>query len=176
METIISLDLSTKSSGYAVFIDNKLAGYGLIKSDKEDWRERLYEMGSQLGNIFDIYKPNKIYIEDVPLNPRGGIKTAVMLGAVQGMVYGIGASRGIQMEFILPSVWRSPLGLFDGSRKGTQRDELKRKSVEKANELFKLDLIYKSPASKFNQDDMSDAILLGYSQIKSRAFGKRLDK
>ena len=96
-----------------------------------------------------------------------------MLGAVQGIIYGIGASHNIEMSFILPSVWRSPLGLFDGSRKGTQRDELKHKSVIKANELFGLNLVYKSPASKFNQDDISDAILLGYSQISERAFGRK---
>ena len=170
---IISLDLSTKSSGYAIFEEDKLIGYGLIQSNKTDWRERLYDMGKTLGTLFDLYKPEHIYIEDVPLNPRGGVKTAVMLGAVQGIIYGAGASREIEMSFILPSTWRSPLGLFDGSRDGTRRDELKRKSIEKANELFKLDLIYKSPASKQNQDDISDAILLGYSQIKPRAFGKK---
>lgn len=172
----IGLDCSTKSSGWAVFDDNKLIDYGLIKSDKIEWRDRLYYQGKILSELFDLYKPQIIYMEDVPLSLNGGAKILMMLGAVQGMVYGIGASKGIEMKFITPSEWRSPLGLFSGTRKGTTRQELKRKSVEKANELFGLNLTYKSPSSKFNCDDISDAILLCYSQIKPRNFGEKLDK
>ena len=62
---IISLDLSTKSSGYAIFEEDKLIGYGLIQSNKTDWRERLYDMGKTLGTLFDLYKPEHIYIEDM---------------------------------------------------------------------------------------------------------------
>lgn len=172
----IGLDCSTRSTGFGVFEDENLIDYGLIKSESTDWRERLYTQSQALGTLFDVYSPEEIFIEDVPLSPKGGIKTAVMLGAVQGMVYGVGASRKIKMKFILPTVWRSPLGLFDGTKEGKKRDVLKQKSVEKANELFGLNLIYKSPSSKQNCDDISDAILLCYSQIKHRVFGKSIDK
>ncbi len=172
----IGLDCSTKSTGYGVFEDDKLIDYGLIKSDCTDWRKRLYIQSQALDKLFDIYHPEEVFIEDVPLSPKGGVKTAIMLGAVQGMVYGIGASKKITMKFILPSVWRSPLGLFDGTKEGKKRSVLKQKSVEKANELFGLDLVYKSPSSKQNCDDISDAILLCYSQIKKRYFGKTVDK
>ena len=167
----IGLDAATIKTGYAVFDGLNLIDYGLIKTNS-DYPYRLYEQSQELGKIFDKYKPEVIYVEDVPMNPKGGIKTAIMLGAVQGMIYGVGASRGIDMKFILPNVWRSPMGLFDGTKNGTHRNELKQKSVEKANELFGLNLIYKSPTSKYNCDDISDAILLCYSQIKPRAFGK----
>ena len=172
----IGLDCSTKSSGWAVFDNDKLIDYGLIKSDKTDWRDRLYYQGKILSELFDLYKPKTIYMEDVPLSLNGGAKVLMMLGAVQGLIFGIGSSKGIEMKFVLPSDWRSPLGLFDGTRQGTKRTELKKKSVEKANELFGLDLIYKSPSSKFNCDDISDAILLCYSQVKPKFFGKKLDK
>ena len=42
---------------------------------------------------------------------------------------------------------------------------MKKKSIEKANKLYGLNLIYKSPTSKYNEDDISDSILIGYSQI-----------
>ena len=45
-----------------------------------------------------------------------------------------------------------------------------------ANKEFNLSLVYKSPSSKFNEDDISDAILLGKSQIDKKIFGKVLDK
>ena len=33
------------------------------------------------------------------------------------------------------------------------------------NNLFGLDLVYKSPSSKFNQDDIADSINIAWSQI-----------
>ena len=69
------------------------------------------------------------------------------------------------IQFVLPQKWRSDIGIFDGTREGTKRDVLKKKSVEKANELFGLDLNWVSPSSSKNDDDISDAILLGWSQI-----------
>ena len=167
----IGLDCSTTSSGWCVFDNDILIDYGVVKSDVSDWHKRLWHQAKVFGELFDLYKPEKIYMEDVPLNLNGGAKVVVMLGAVQGMVYGVAASRQIDIQFIQPSAWRSPLGLYSGTRSGTTRAELKKKSVEKANELFGLDLIYKSPSSKFNCDDISDAILLCYSQVKTKKFG-----
>ena len=170
---IMGLDCSTKSSGWSVFEDGELIDFGLITSVHSDWRERLFHQGMELGKILDAYHPEKIYMEDVPLYHAGGSKTLMMLGAVQGLIYGVAASKNIQIKFIQPSEWRSPLGLFDGTRKGTLRAEMKRKSIEKANELFDLNLVYKSPSSKFNEDDIADAILVCYSQIKQRVFGSK---
>lgn len=169
----IGLDASTTKTGYAVFKNQKLIEYGLIVAKDSDWRNRIYEQSKQLDTLFTKYNPFKVYIEDVPLNAKGGIKVAVMLGAVQGMIYGIGASHNINMEFLMPNSWRSPLGLFDGTERGKLRVEMKRKAVDKANELFNLNLVYKGASSKFNQDDIADAILLCFSQIKNRAFGKK---
>ena len=110
-------------------------------------------------------------MEDVPLKARNP-KVLVQLGAVQGFFYGLVASFGIPIVFLNPSEWRSPMGLFDGTREGTKRDELKKKSIEKANKLFGLDLLWVSPKSTRNQDDVADAILVAYSQIKKKHIGK----
>ena len=45
-------------------------------------------------------------------------------------------------------------------------------SIEKANKLFGLDLLWVSPKSTRNQDDVADAILVAYSQIKKKHIGK----
>lgn len=169
--TLLGLDASSSSTGWSVFDKRGLAAYGLIRPDGEDWRDRLVNQGDKLKEVIEKYHPDKIIMEDVPLK-SGNSKVLVILGAVQGFIYGIAASYNIPVEFVLPSEWRSPLGLYDGTREGTKRKELKRKSVEKTNELFGLNLVWISPSSKFNQDDVSDAILLCYSQIKPRKFGK----
>ena len=168
---LLGLDASSSSTGWAVFDNKGLSAYGIIKPSGEDWRERLVHQGSKLKEIMEKYHPDKIVMEDVPLK-NGNSKVLVILGAVQGFIYGIAASYNIPVQFVLPSEWRSPLGLYDGTREETKRKELKRKSIEKANELFGLNLVWVSPSSNKNMDDISDAILLCYSQIRQRKFGK----
>ena len=66
----------------------------------------------------------------------------------------------------MPSEWRSKVGLYDGTKRGMKRDVLKQRAIEKANELFHLDLTWVSPRSKKNQDDIAESILIAYSQIQ----------
>ena len=165
------VDASTTSTGWAIFDDKELKAYGLIKPNGEDWRERIVNQAPQLVEIISKYKPEKIYMEDVPLKSKYP-KVLVQLGAVQGFIYGVTASVHVPITFLVPSEWRSPMGLFDGTREGTKRAEMKRKSVEKANELFGLNLVWKSACSIKNDDDIADAILVAYSQIKKKHIGK----
>lgn len=168
---VCGIDASTRSTGFSIFKDKELIDYGVIKPEGEDWRERMTNQGPKLIEILAKYHPDKIYMEDVPLKARNP-KILVQLGAVQGFFYGLAASFDIPIKFLIPSEWRSPIGLFDGTKQGTKRAEMKRKSVEKANELFGLNLVWKSPSSKYNDDDVSDAILVAYSQIKVRHIGR----
>lgn len=160
---ILSIDASTSSSGWSIFDEKNLIEYGCIKSDKKEWRHRIADMVDELdkvikrdGNI------ERIYVEDVPLisaNPQ----TMKILCCLQGALLGMAIGNKIYIEFIMPSAWRKPSGLFDGTKSGTTRAEMKRKSIELANKTFGLELIYKSPSSKFNQDDEADCINLGAS-------------
>ena len=167
----MGIDASTTSTGWAIFDGKELKAYGLIKPNGEDWRERIVNQAPQLVEIISKYKPEKIYMEDVPLKSKYP-KVLVQLGAVQGFIYGVTASFDIPIEFLIPSQWRTSMGLYDGTREGTKRAEMKRKSVEKANELFGLNLAWKSACSIKNDDDIADAILVAYSQIKKKHIGK----
>ena len=111
----MGIDASTTSTGWAIFVDKELKAYGLIKPDGEDWRERIINQAPQLVEIISKYKPEKIYMEDVPLKSKFP-KVLVQLGAVQGFIYGLTASVHIPVTFLVPSEWRSPMGLFDGTR------------------------------------------------------------
>ena len=168
---VMGIDASTASTGWSVFEDSKLIAYGVIKTKGEDWRDRLIHQGPKLIEIIKKYKPEKFIMEDVPLKSANS-KVLVILGAVQGFIYGIISAFETPVQFILPSEWRSPLGLYDGTREGTKRKELKKKSIEKANQLFGLELSWVSPSSSKNDDDISDAILIAYSQTKKRMIGK----
>ena len=167
---VMGIDASTTSTGWSIFNNNKLVDYGVIKPKGENWRERLENQGPLISKIIEKYKPEKVYMEDVPLSVAGGIKTGIILGAVQGFVYGLFSSYSIKILFVSPTNWRSKVGIFNGKRNGTKREALKKASIEKANTLFGINLKWVSPSSIKNEDDISDAILVAYSQIKSLTF------
>lgn len=164
---IMGIDASTTSTGWSVFRDKQLIDYGCIKPTGKDWRERLICQEEYISAIVDKYSPDFVAMEDVPLSSNSN-KILVILGAVQGFFYGIFAHYKIPVNFIIPSTWRSPIGLFSGDRAGTTRKEMKRKSIEKANELFGLNLQWVSMNSSKNDDDISDAILIGYYEVWRR--------
>jgi Holliday junction resolvasome RuvABC endonuclease subunit len=165
MSKTLGLDMSSNKSGYALFDDKNLITYGLWEpKDKMEWRDRVIYMGEQLDDFLKHNEVNQVYCEDVPLmmkNPQ----TLKMLSALQGVLMGVCVANNVKVTFISVSTWRSALGLFDKTQKGKERDEMKQKSIEMANRIFGLDLVYKSPSSRFNQDDEADSILVAYSQI-----------
>lgn len=165
----LGLDMSSKSSAYSIFDGEKLVEYALwkIPDDIIDWRERILWMGKQLNDCIRTHNIDKIYCEDVPLimnNPQ----TLKILSALQGVIIGVVASNDLLVEFINVSKWRSDIGLFKGTRDKMGREEMKKSSIEYANETFGLKLIWKSPTSKFNMDDLSDAINVAWSQIHKK--------
>ena len=167
---VMGIDASTTATGYSIFDNGELVAFGCIKP-KGDWRERIMDESKTLKQIIEQYMPIKIYMEDVPL--KGGNSTLMKLGAVQGCVLGVAASYGVEIEFLLPATWRSPLGLFDGTRAGTHRDVLKEKAIQMANKEFGLKLVWNGPKSKKTEDDVAEAILIAYSQIKKRRISRK---
>ena len=162
---IIGLDASTKNTGWSVFQDGILIGYGLIKENYNlDWRERVFRIHKELSALINEYHPNIIYLEDVPL--KKGSSTIQKVSVVQGMIIGLCATYDIDIKFLLPVTWRKSLGLFDGTKNGLKREVLKQKAVEMANDKFHLNLKWVKKDSVKNQDDIAEAILIAYSQIQ----------
>ncbi len=168
----MGVDASTTSTGWSIFDGSQLVDYGVIKPEGTCWRDRLIQQGPLILEILKRYNPQKIYLEDVPLKSQNA-KALLILGAVQGFLYGVFSTFGVNVCFLQPNEWRSKVELYDGTREGTKRTEMKHKSIIKANQLFDLDLQWVSPNSKKNQDDEADAILICYSQVQGRKFGRK---
>lgn len=169
---VMGIDGSTTSSGWAIFESDgciRIAS-GRIRPKGDNWRDKIEEEWIMFSKLLEKYKPQKIYMEDVLM--KDGKPTIMKLGAVQGMAICLAAQYGVDIKFLLPSDWRSNIGLFDGTRQGTKREILKKKAVETANKLFGLNLLWVKEKSKFNEDDEAEAILIAYSQIKQNKFGK----
>lgn len=172
----MGIDASTTCTGVSVFSDGKLVYHGAIKPQGDNWRERLTNEGPELKAIMKKYRPEKIYMEDVPKETHGGTNTLLILGAVQGYILGIASSLSIPIEFIAPTSWRSKAGMFDGTKEGKKREVLKQKAIAMANEKFGLELIWNGPNSKKTQDDVAEAIIICATMLgivkKERKFGK----
>lgn len=163
----ISLDASTTAIGWSVFDEDDIIGYGKLEptNEIEHWRKRIIDFIPKLYKLLKEYKPDKAYIEDVPLIDKKSKLTLVQLGAVQGMLLGILGALDIKAEFIHVATWRKNIGLHDGTQEGKNRNVLKPKSINLANELFDLSLkcVYTKKGNyneKMSDDDISDSILI----------------
>ena len=180
----MGIDASTSCIGWSIFINDRLVNHGKITAqkdgdEKKEWRERIQVLIPNLQAIINKYHPSKMIVEDVPLINKQMI-TLVQLGAVQGMLLSICELNNIQIEFIHVNTWRKNIGISDGDK---DRDNKKIRSIEKANELFGLEL--PCVFTKFGNynpqksaDDEADAILVYAStldeyRVKVRTIGRR---
>lgn len=158
---ILSLDLSTKSSGWAYFEDGELKDHGCITSASTDLIKRIYIMRDGITEILNKYAVTKIVVEEV--RPEGGYgvgntKTHRALmwlqAAIAFLIHDNYSS--IEIEYIYPSSWRAALGIKNG--RGIKRTSLKEQDIQYVQEKYNI---------KVN-DDEADAICIGLSQYKEK--------
>ena len=177
--------MSSKKSGYCVFDDTKLIDFGcweLNDNIEGDWRKRIKWMYENLDLLLSKYEINIIYCEDVPPSIENS-QTVKILSALQGCVFTMCNFHNIDIIFVPVSKWKNIVGIdLTHSKefkkilkenknmsltkfKGLVKAYEKKLSVENINNLFGTDFIWKSPTSKFNQDDITDSINIVVSNI-----------
>lgn len=151
---ILSLDLSTKSSGWAIFDNGLLIESGCITSSSTDLLKRISAITDELKTIVEKHKPDKVIAEEVrPETGMHNLKTHRALMWLQGvvalMLYNY--NKKLDMELIYPSSWRASIGIKTG--RGIKRTTLKEKDIQFVKENYNLDV----------NDDEADAICIGYA-------------
>ena len=158
---ILSLDLSTKSSGWAYFEDGELKDHGCITSASTDLIKRIYIMRDGIAEILDKYAVTKIVVEEV--RPEGGYgvgntKTHRALmwlqAAIAFLIHDNYSST--EIEYIYPSSWRAALGIKNG--RGIKRISLKEQDIQYVQDKYNITV----------NDDEADAICIGLSQYKEK--------
>lgn len=148
---LLTLDLSTKNSGYAIGTDGKLETHGSINSSSSILWERIIKMSNQIEKIFQQHKDiDKIILEDVLLQKYNTHVTKVLMwlqGIILSKAYQINPS--IEYDFIPVGTWRAALNINQG--RGIKRDALKKKDIEYAENKYNI---------KVKDDDQADAICL----------------
>ena len=148
---ILSIDGSTKSSGWAVFKDISLEDYGCITAASADLINRIYKMRNEIKKILNTYKVDKIILEEVlPEQGLQNIKTHKALLYLQAEIVKLihDEFNQIQIEFVYPSQWRKACGIKTGA---TRRADLK-----------PLDIAFVKQTYNIN---VNDDIAIGHSYI-----------
>lgn len=151
--TLLSLDTSTTSTGWAIFKDGEYQESGVIDDFKKvkNGYERLKLMTKELLDSIGQLKPDIIVIEkDVVF---GNMKVIDMLMKIIGAVYGFCLFNEITYYEFAPSEWRKYVKLQAFGRK---RDEFKKASIKYIKDNLNMEV----------NDDEADAICIGLAYCK----------
>ena len=143
----IGLDLSTVSTGWSVFIDDKLTRSGKTMPPQVETMIRIKLIVDDLKWLIDCEKPDKVVIEDVFYGSN--YLTTKMLNRLAGAVVYMLLSwrKDLQVIFVTPTQARKCLGMLP---KATKRHVVDAVNVKFGREL------------KLSDNDEADAIVLGY--------------
>lgn len=145
---ILSLDSSTKSTGYCIGQNGKIESHGCITASSKDVIKRIIKMRDQLSEIIKNNKIEKIVMQEV--RPQYNSHTNKVLMWLQAVIvvaaYEINAK--IEFEFIQAVEWRAALKIRQG--RGVKRQALKPQDIQYVEDKYGL---------KVN-DDEADAICI----------------
>lgn len=149
MTKLLSIDSSTSSTGYAIFIDGRYSHSGCIQI--KDSTDKLCDMINSIYSLIIQEHPDIIVVEEMVVVRNAQV--ARHLTMILGAIFGKCLDNGIYYSSLRPTEWRQ---LIDPGKKPRKRAELKEWSKKKVNELFRIDGI---------GDDIADAILIGQAYI-----------
>ena len=138
MPKVLSMDQSTRVSGYCLCNDGKYVCSGIVDLSKSklETPERSFEMAKALWKVIKKYKPDYLIIEDT--QQQSNVQTVIVLARLQGMIIGYAEAHGIKVHILLPSQWRKVLGYSQGSK--VKRAELKQQSIDYVKNRYGFDL------------------------------------
>lgn len=158
----MSLDISTKATGVAIYEDSVLVHLECITPKDEVW-DRISAIAQRVTDLYLEYKPDVIVTEEPePAFVKNNIDVYRKLTITHGaIILGIHAAKGPEIITCTASHWRKLVGIKTG--RGIKRETLKKESIRVAKEL------YPDFAERIGlSDDKADAILIGRAYWNER--------
>lgn len=198
---ILSLDMSTRKTGWAIFDDDKLIKYNLIEVKNSDVYARISYMYTKIQELITSNNIECIVCEDVPVSGHSNLEVGKNLCVLQGCLLALVNNYNLKFNHLKPTEWRAKIGINhtlyickkckkekevvsgDNSvicscgnktfekKQLNDRESLKGRAIELANSLFNLNLTFISKSSSKNQDDEAEAILIGYAYLLEQKKG-----
>ncbi len=152
----LGIDASTKSTGIALFDDDKLISHQCITASSTDVINRIQKIIGSLDAFLLDNKVDLIILEEVRPASEGNIQTHRVLMWMQAAINFLIHDKfpNIKIDYVYPNEWRAWLGIHTGA--GVRREYLKIKDIEWVKKNFNLEL----------NDDEADAIgiVCGYKK------------
>ena len=154
-QRILALDAATNITGYAIYDDKVLVGFGTFKATSTfSATERINQVKNWLRAALKEWEPDFVGIENIQLQRYGEkyadaqVKTFQTLANLQGVLLDIIFEACIDHELVRPSEWRSYCGINEGD---THRGAKKKQAQDKVKVWYSMDCT----------EDESDAICIG---------------
>lgn len=161
---IISLDISSRSTGWCYMVKNNLKVHGIIETRRKDNTEaKLNDFKRQLGKVFKKFNPSHVVIEDIYYanNPVTFKVLSYFTGVARELCY---AMLGIEPFMVTTGTVRGYFGI-------KKRGEGKEIAFNMMKDLYEL--------KDFNFDDhndVTDAIAQGLYYYNKEILGKEWPK
>lgn len=134
---ILSLDQSTRITGFSVFEDGKYLKSGVIDLHKvTDTDERSKQMAVEICKLIEDTEPDCTIIEEV--QQQSNVSTVIKLARIQGVAIGFCAAHDIELHILAPSQWRAALHYKQGPK--VRREELKQQSRDFVKKVLGLSI------------------------------------
>lgn len=139
--TILSIDLASRQSGVAAFIDKELVSSGVIEPKPKTLTasQRLPKIKKEVIKWLDRFNPDLVILEtpaggaeDTYSGPEKNWKTMSVLFLTHGAIQCELEERGIKFDMISSSTWSNRMGFFERGRKG-RKDKAKTYAIEHYN-------------------------------------------
>ena len=154
-QRILALDAATSITGYSIYDDKVLVGYGTFHTTTTlTATERINQVKNWLKAALKEWEPDFVGIENIQLQKYGNrdtdvqVKTFQTLANLQGVLLDVIFEACIDSDLVRPSVWRSYCGINDGD----QRRDAKKKQAQ-----AKVKVWYDMTCT----EDEADAICIG---------------
>lgn len=148
----LALDQATHTTGWAIFDDTKLVGYGAFAAPEGDDVERFAAIKGWLLSMIQNWRPDFIAIEGIQFQEEGngqkmGVTVFQTLARLQGVLMLVCHEAKIPFEICPTNTWRHDCGV-----KGRSRTDRKRSMQMLVKQWYDISV----------SDDESDAIGIGH--------------
>ena len=154
-QRILALDAATGVTGYAIYDDKVLVGYGTFRTSSAlSATERINQVKNWLKAALKEWDPSFVGIENIQLQSYGPnaaqtqVKTFQTLANLQGVLLDTIFEACIDSDLVRPTEWRSYCGIGSGDQ---HRDARKKAAQAKVKIWYDIDC----------SEDEADAICIG---------------
>lgn len=170
-QRILALDAATNTTGYSIYDDKVLVGYGTFKTNSNmTATHRINQVKNWLKAALKEWEPDFVGIENIQLQKYGNrdtdvqVKTFQTLANLQGVILDTIFEACIDSDLVRPSEWRSYCGINDGD---SHRDAKKKQAQAKVKIWYDINCT----------EDEADAICIGKyfcGKLKKSSWGEEI--